>query len=134
MLNLARTGTSAVLGVASGALDSGLVTPLNLGGTVISWATIAEALGLVGGGVLQLAMPDTMPSVGDGLVDGALALLAARGTKYAVVKLRPAAGSYFGAQRVGALSGNGFGALSGAPLYSRGQVGIQSRVPKQTIT
>lgn len=140
-MNLARTGAAAVLGIGSGVLDSGLVAPLDMGGTKVSYATILEALGLVGGGVLQFAMPDTMPAVADGLVDGGIALLAARGTKYAVAKLSPetvvppVANPRFGAQRVGALAGgNGYGALTGHALYSRGQIGGVAGVAKRTLT
>jgi len=140
-MNLARTGVAGALGIGSGVLDpaSGVVQPLMLGTTSVSYAAILEALGLVGGGILQFAMPYTMPDVADGLVDGGIALLAARGTKYAVAKMRPttagAAAAYLGAQRVGALaSGNGYGALTGAPLYSRGQVGGMAGVSKRTLT
>lgn len=86
-MNLARTGTAGVVGVASGVLSAkpeGLVDPLVIGGTTIQFATIAEGLALVAGAGLQLLAPFTMPSVADGLVDGGLALLARRGTVFAV--------------------------------------------------
>lgn len=83
-MNMVRTGTSAVTGVASGVLASDMVAPLQLGGQVISWATIVESLALIGGLGMQFMSPYTAPNMADGLVDGGAALLAARATVWAM--------------------------------------------------
>lgn len=87
-MNLARTGTAGVVGVASGILAPPTVAPLVIGGTTIQYATIAEGAALLVGAGLQLLAPFTMPSVADGLVDGGIALLARRGTQFAVGQMQ----------------------------------------------
>ena len=89
-MNLARTGVSAVVGVGSAVLQE-KTTPLMLGTTAISWGTVEEAAALLVGGGMQLFAPHTMPDVADGLVDGSIALLAARGTRYALTSMGGAA-------------------------------------------
>jgi hypothetical protein len=83
-MNLVRTGTSAVTGVASGVLSGPQISPLNLGGTAISWGLIAEAAALVGGAGMQLFMPFTASNLADGMVDGGAALLSSRAALWAM--------------------------------------------------
>jgi hypothetical protein len=134
-MNLTRTGTALVLGAASGGLEPPTLKALTLGSTVISWSTVVEALGLVAGAGLQLMAPFTMPSVADGLVDGGIALLARRGTNYAITRARPTTTT------AGMIAPFAYGqqvlpAANGAALYGgiRPQVGAVSNVPKKTLT
>lgn len=83
-MNLARTGTAAVVGIASGMLAVKATTTLSLGTNMaVSYATVAEAVSLVAGAALQALSPYTMPDIVDGLVDGGAALLLRRGAVYA---------------------------------------------------
>jgi hypothetical protein len=93
-MNLVRTGVAAVAGLASGALSSPRVTPLTLGTTSVSWGLIAEGVAVVGGAGLQFISPFTAPNLADGLVDGGIALLSARGANWAMSKTAPAAPMY----------------------------------------
>jgi len=127
-MNMVRTGTCAVAGVASGVLSSGTIQPLNLGGQVVSWAAIAETVALLGGAALQFMSPFTAPSLADGLVDGGAALLAARATAWGM------------SQTQGNGNGNGAAALArrSSPLLAnrpmtsnpRAAIGGGSKVPK----
>ena len=116
-LNITRIGTSAVVGAASGAIDPSIDSTrvIELGGQVISWSAILEAVALVGGGALQLMSPHLAPNVADGMVDSGAALLAARGTRMA---LKPeAAGARYPARMPALASG------VTAPMYGRAQIG-----------
>lgn len=130
-MNLVRTGSSTVVGVASGALENR--TPLVLGSTSVRWSTVAEGIALVGGAVMQLLSPFTMPNVVDGLVDGGAALLAARGTKYAMAQT--GAGAMYGAHSYGSpYLANPAAAYGGlASPCARGAVGNVSGAPKKEL-
>lgn len=96
-MQMVRTLSAGGLGIASslGEPTSMLkLAPIDLAGTKLSWATIVEAAGLVVGAGLQFMAPFTMPNVADGLVDGGLALLAARGGRNFLKA--PAAASMYG--------------------------------------
>ncbi len=131
-LNLMRTGTGAVLGVGSGVLEPPTTQPLMLGTTAISYSTILEATGLVAGAALQLVSPYTVPEVADGLVDGGVALLARRGSQYAMSKTRTAAYARPDAYANAALANSRAKALANARA-SIGGLGGQN-VPKVTLT
>ena len=80
-MNLARTGTSLVLGAGDGALRASMPNPaFTLGAEPIHWHTVAEVVALLGGGVLQFMAPSTMPNIVDGAVAAAAALLASNVT------------------------------------------------------
>ncbi len=130
-MNLARTGTALVLGAASGGVEPPTIQPLTLGTTVVSWSTVLEALGLVGGAALQVMAPFTMPSVADGLVDAGIALLARRGTNYAITRTRTGTTAPFAYGQQVFPSHNGAAALYGGV---RGQVGTVGQVPKKSLT
>ncbi len=122
-MNLVRIGSAAVVGVASGALGQMATKPLMAEHPQLtSWSAIAEALALVGGGVLQFVSPFTMPDVVDGIVDGGIALVARRASDYVIGKTKAPAASY-AAQAAGYLA-SGMGArgqmsnISGLPHYS----------------
>lgn len=95
-MNLVRTGVAAVAGLASGALSSPKVAPLTLGTTSISWGLVAEAVAVVGGAGLQFISPFTAPNIADGLVDGGVALLAARGANWAMSQTTTPAAALYG--------------------------------------
>lgn len=125
-LNLPRTGTAAVVGVASGVLsDETRFPPLGTAPNTFSWGTIAEAAATLGGVGLQMMMPMTAPNLADGLVDGGLALLAARGTRWAMAQAAPPAGGMMAAAYPSRLVGAG----NIAPDY-RAQIGNISGVRK----
>ena len=88
-MNLARTATAAVVGAGSGVAGEA-IEPLKFGAvgseTVVSWGTIVEAVALLGGAGLQFMSPFTMPNIADGMVDGGIALLAARGARYVMTQ------------------------------------------------
>lgn len=126
MLNIARTGTALVTGAISGGIEP-VTKPLMLGTTAVSYGTVVEALALVVGAGLQFMSPYTMPDVADGLVDGSVALLAHRGTKYAIAKTQTAAAWSY----PHALNGAGRAAMYGGV---RGQIGSVGNVPKRTLT
>lgn len=82
--HVTRTLSSGALGLVSGGLNGGFVDPIKIGTTnptVIQWATVAEAVGFVGGAMMQQFMPYTVPDIVDGVVDGAIALLGRRGAE-----------------------------------------------------
>lgn len=100
-MNFVRTGVSAGIGVASGAIaaQGTAIPPIALPGLGnVSVDAIVEGVAGIGGAALQLLAPMTLPSVVDGLVDGGLALLGRRVTFHA---LKP--GTPYPMQR----SGNG---------------------------
>jgi len=129
-MNLARTGSAAVVGVVSGGLEA-KTTPVDLGDTKISWGTIAEAAAVVVGGGMQLMAPYMAPNIVDGLVDGGIALLASRGAQYALAQMAPPAAAMFASpMHMGALAG-GNGAAANA--YAR-PMGNVSRLSRATLT
>ena len=80
-LNLARTGTAIVLGAGDGALRGAALDPaFTLGTEPIHWHTVAELGVLLAGGLVQFMAPRTMPTIVDGAVDAAGALLASNVT------------------------------------------------------
>jgi hypothetical protein len=84
-LNVVRSGTAGVLGIASGALASQPALTITTG-VSLSPSSIAEGVGFVLGAGLQFLSPMTMPNLADGLVDGGLALLLRRGAAYFMAK------------------------------------------------
>jgi len=141
-MNMTRTASAGAIGVVSGVLSSPSVVkiPLDLGGTKISWGTVAEAVAVVGGSMAQYFMPFTAPNIVDGLVDGGIALLGRRGGEYAAAQLAggTAAGYAVSAARVAPMMGaggygGGYPALP-APSYARGAIGAISRTPRVQIT
>jgi len=119
-LNIVRIGTAAVVGAASGGLDSDPTRHLDLGDptkpTVIMYGTILEAVALIGGAAMQLMMPFMAANIADGAVDAGAALLAARGVKQA---MKPAAAAYsYPSRMAGALN-----AGIAAPAYGRAAIG-----------
>lgn len=133
-MNLVRIGSSAVVGVASGALENR--TPLVLGTTSVRWSTVAEGVALVGGAVMQLLSPFTMANMVDGLVDGGVALLAARGTKYAMAQTGAGAmyGAHYGAHYGSPYLANPAAAYGGlASPCARGAVGNVGNAPKKEL-
>jgi len=137
-MNLVRTGLAAVVGVASGVAEPPTLQPLTLGTTHISYGTVVEAVALVGGAVMQFMMPFTLPSVADGLVDGSIALLASRGTKYGLAQMRPVAAAQFGAQQFGAQLVSPWAAAPSQVAAMNGgmraQIGAIHGVPKYSNT
>ena len=124
-MNMVRTGTCAAAGVASGVLSSTQIQPLNLGGQVISWATIAEALALVGGAGMQFMAPFTAPNLADGLVDGGAALLAARATTWAMTQTQD------GGNNAAALARRSSAMIANRPMAAaRAAIGGGSPIPK----
>lgn len=96
-MQMVRSISALGLGGVSGVTEpTGMLklAPIKLGDQSISWATIAEATGVVVGAGLQFMAPFTLPNVADGLVDGGLALLAARGARNFLKA--PAAGAMYG--------------------------------------
>ena len=80
-LNLARSVTALVIGGGDGALRATMPTPaFTLGAEPIHWHLVAEAVALVGGGLMQFMAPYTLSNIVDGVVDGAAALLASNVT------------------------------------------------------
>lgn len=131
-MDLARKGTVALTGVVSGALDNNQLQPVSLGsGIALSWSAIAEITALAVGGGLQFLMPNTLPSISDGLTDGALALVSRRGTKYLMSQINRTGGTqpYRVANpqmRTGALAAPSYGA--------RPVVGGVSNVPRVRVS
>lgn len=132
-MNLARTGAAGVLGLASGALTPPTIAPITVTtGVVLEAGTILEAVGLIGGAVLQFASPYTVPDIADGLVDGGLSLLLRRGGIQAMKMVKPAALSY-GGYGVGAWSrpaGVGaaaYGSIGGARGVTGGVAEVSRR-------
>ncbi len=126
-MNLLRTGVAAAAGLASGALSSPKVTPLTLGTTSVSWGLVAEAVAVVGGAGLQFISPFTAPNLADGLVDGGIALLAARGANWAMSQTTPPPAALMGrGQLATRVSPEMFGA--------RGQISAIGSVKKTSLT
>jgi len=130
MLNLERTISSAVVGVASGAVQGSATAPLSIGGMVIHYSLLVELVALLGGAAVQMMSPFTMPGIVDGVIDGGAALLGARGT-LAVMKKGPAGMGYIGGGQANPMLAAGRYA---APSYVRGAIGNVSGVPKRTLT
>ncbi len=104
-MNLARVGTAAVLGLASGALTPNVkagIPALQISADVaIEYGTILEAVALVGGAIMQFASPYSIPDVVDGLVDGGAALLMHRAGTFGMKQAFPyAVGGYASAGRM----------------------------------
>ena len=130
-MNLARTATAGVVGVASAALENTQFSPLSLGSTTkIGYSAIFEVVALLGAVGMQYFSPYTAPNVVDGATDGALALAARRGTKYALHQASPsnygypqvASGWAAGRPQLAAPSAYGFG---------RGQIGNSSSLQQK---
>lgn len=85
-LNIVRSGTSAVVGIASGALSTQPGISIGASLPAISPSAIAEAVALVVGAAAQFLSPATMPNFVDGLVDGGVALLARRGAMHLMLQ------------------------------------------------
>jgi len=119
-MNLVRTGAGVGVGVVDGFLEA---NTLSLGTTVVSYGTIVEAVALIGGAVMQIMMPYSMPELADGLVDGGAALLAFRGTKYAKTS--------FG---FSAFGGNAGSRMDQLMNRYRSQVGSVGGTSKRTLT
>ena len=105
-MNFVQVGGAAGVGLLSGVLES--QPAISLGGQNIPASALAEGVALIGGAVLQFAMPYTMPALVDGVVDGGVALLAKRLTRMAQSGSGFAAYSPM-ATRIGALNGAGRG-------------------------
>lgn len=143
MLNVVRSGTAVVAGVASGILaqQDALKVSVPTGGTCaspgaicISPSSIAEGVAFVIGAGLQFLSPNTMPNLSDGLVDGGAALLARRGAAHLAQMVQTgttypgpgglAAGQYTGNRLNGAMAGAYYGNGMHSPtagLAARGQ-------------
>lgn len=121
-LNIVRIGTAAVVGAASGGLDSDPTRHLDLGDptkpTVIMYGTILEAVALIGGAAMQLMMPFMAANIADGAVDAGAALLAARGVKQVMTEKPPVSQYMYPSRMAGALSAGNV-----APSYSRAAIG-----------
>jgi hypothetical protein len=132
-MNLARTGTAGVLGLASGALTPPTVAPIVITSTMsVEAGTILEAVALVGGAVMQFASPYSVPDIVDGLVDGGVALLLRRGGIWAMKAVKPAA-AYLGAyaQPAGLYGAHAYGAM--ASPCARGVVGGVADVSRREL-
>lgn len=123
-MNLSRTGTTVLVGAASGALRG--QRPLVLGGNAISYPAMAEAFALATGALLQFMSPYTAPNVADGLVDGGAALLAKRGTEVLMNRVAPAPAAM--------LAGGGYAPWAMPSYDGRPQVGSIGKTPKRTLT
>lgn len=77
-MNLARTGVAAAVGAGSGAVSKP-TQQFMIGTTAIPYSLAVEVAAAVVGAGLQFISPFTAPTIADGLVDGGIALLAARG-------------------------------------------------------
>jgi len=94
-MQLERTASCAAVGLASGIMDKA-IAPVALGGQSFSGGTLAEAAALVVGIGMQQFSRFTMPNIVDGVVDGAIALLARRGGIYAAGAMNLTAGGAAG--------------------------------------
>jgi hypothetical protein len=101
-------------------------------GVTLEAGTILEAVALLGGAVIQMASPYTMPDVVDGLVDGGVALLLRRGGIQAMKMVKPAA-LYSGAwsQPAGLYGARGYGSM--ASPCARGVTGGVADVPRREL-
>lgn len=87
-MNLVRTGAAALVGLGSGVLNQS-ITPstLVLAGIGVGYDAVFEAAALAAGVAGQALLPQTMPNLFDGLVDGGASLVARRLTVFGVNKL-----------------------------------------------
>lgn len=126
-MNLARTGTAAVVGMASAAAESPRLGSIPIVGQNVTYSTLVELLAVVAGGGMQYFSPYTVPNIVDGLVDGGIALLAKRGTERVLSQMA----SPMFAERIGgrfvapALLPGGMGAY--------GQIGSIGGVPRRKL-
>jgi len=126
-MDLLRTGVAAAVGAGSGAVSKPTQQFL-IGTTAIPYSLAVEVAAAVVGAGLQFISPFTAPKIADGLVDGGLALLAARGVgRLMNPPVAPMMGSY--RQMATRVSGE----LAGVPAY-RGQVGSIGQVKKVSLT
>lgn len=77
-MDLLRTGVAAAVGAGSGAVSKP-TQHFEIGTTLIPYSLAVEVAAAVVGAGLQFISPFTAPTIADGLVDGGVALLAARG-------------------------------------------------------
>jgi len=116
-MDLLRTGIAAAVGAGSGAVSKP-TQQFMIGTTAIPYSLAVEAAAAVVGAGLQFISPFTAPKIADGLVDGGIALLAARGVGRLMNP--PVAGAMAGAYRQMAtrvspeLAGARYGAQVGA--------------------
>lgn len=87
-MNLVRTGSAALVGLGSGALNNAIVpATLHIAGIGVGYDAILEIGALAAGMGLQAFMPQTLPNLADGLVDGGIALTARRLSVFGVLAL-----------------------------------------------
>jgi len=128
-VNLKTGGTSLVVGAVGGVLEN-TQTPLKLSDTLsLDWALITGAVALVGGAVMQQAMPFAQPDIADGLVDSGLALVGLKGVQMVLKATGSTAG--WTAHQVGPAYAGLYGGLA-APC-ARGSLGGMSGVPKREL-
>jgi hypothetical protein len=130
-MNLVKEGTAAVVGLASGALET--QAPVALGGQSFGVSTILEAVAFVGGTAMQFLSPYTAANIVDGAVDGSIALLGRRAGKWVMTQTGTPSAMIGGmrAFNMPMLAGPGGRAMNGA---ARSQVGSISNLSRYSIT
>ena len=126
-MDLLRTGVAAAVGAGSGAVSKP-TQQFMIGTTAIPYSLAVEVTAAVVGAGLQFISPFTAPKIADGLVDGGLALLAARGVgRLMNPPVSPMVGSY--RQMATRVSPE----LAGSPRYGA-QIGSVGTVRKVSLT